>query len=128
MICRPTNQTSPKPMTGSTRKPAGRTCLDLTFQVRCFSIELNRQLFIVTNTMASLRPHTAAKLLRTSLPSRQGLALAQQRRFKTDNSKTALTEHGEVHPATKPINAPDYGVHIDKATSYVPLYTLHIYG
>ncbi|EMR63718.1 NADH:ubiquinone oxidoreductase 21kD subunit [Eutypa lata] len=72
--------------------------------------------------MASLRPHTAAKLLRTSLPSRQGLALAQQRRFKTDNSKTALTEHGEVHPATKPINAPDYGVHIDKATStYTPV-------
>ena len=73
--------------------------------------------------MASLRTQTAARLLRTSssLPSR-ALSQTQQRRFKSDNSTTALTEHGEVHPAVKPVNAPDYGVHIDKATStYTPV-------
>ncbi|RYP05435.1 hypothetical protein DL764_003784 [Monosporascus ibericus] len=70
--------------------------------------------------MASLRTQTAARLLRTSssLPTR-ALSQTQQRRFKSDDSRTALTEHGEVHPAVKPANAPDYGVHIDKATSYV---------
>ncbi|RYO80056.1 hypothetical protein DL766_008309 [Monosporascus sp. MC13-8B] len=74
--------------------------------------------------MASLRIQTAARLLRicSSLPSR-ALSQTQQRRFKSDTSTTtALTEHGEVHPAVKPANAPDYGVHIDKATStYTPV-------
>ena len=65
----------------------------------------------------------AARLLRTTTTSSRLVTLSpaaqQQRRFKTDDSKTALTEHGEVHPATRPINSPDYGVHIDNATSYV---------
>ena len=73
---------------------------------------------------SSLRTQTAAaaRLLRTSSRAHGSLAVPfsqQQRRFKTDDSKTALTEHDEVHPATRPINSPDYGVHIDKATSYV---------
>lgn len=44
-----------------------------------------------------------------------------QRRFKTDDSRTSLTETTEqaVIPEEKPRNAPDYGVHIDRATSYV---------
>ena len=70
----------------------------------------------------------AARLLRTTSSRLATLSPAQQRhhhhhqqqrRFKTNDSKTALTEHGEVHPATRPINSPDYGVHIDNATSYV---------
>ena len=67
----------------------------------------------------------AARLLRTTTKTTSSRlvtlspAAQQQRRFKTDDSKTALTEHGEVHPATRPINSPDYGVHIDNATSYV---------
>lgn len=69
--------------------------------------------------MASLRTQSAAKLLRTAT-SRPAFSVTQ-RRFKTDDSK-ALTESvpaAAATPATRPANSPDYGVHIDKATSYV---------
>ncbi|KAI0889552.1 ETC complex I subunit conserved region-domain-containing protein [Annulohypoxylon maeteangense] len=70
--------------------------------------------------MASLRSHAAAAtLLRSArlVPSRQALAMVQ-RRFKSDDSTTSLTESGEPSvPEEKPRNAPDYGVHIDRATS-----------
>ncbi|KAI1097934.1 ETC complex I subunit conserved region-domain-containing protein [Jackrogersella minutella] len=71
--------------------------------------------------MASFRsPAAATTLLRSAklVPSRQALAMTQ-RRFKTDDSKTALVEAATSAVVTKekPRNAPDYGVHIDKATS-----------
>ncbi|KAI0897142.1 ETC complex I subunit conserved region-domain-containing protein [Annulohypoxylon nitens] len=70
--------------------------------------------------MASLRTQAAAtSLLRNArlVPSRQALAMAQ-RRFKSDDSTTSLTESEKpALPAEKPRNAPDYGVHIDRATS-----------
>jgi NADH dehydrogenase (ubiquinone) Fe-S protein 4 len=82
--------------------------------------------------MASLRTQTgaAARLLRTSsslLPSVSGIVhsppAAHQRRYKTDNNPaTALEQTNPAPPATRPANAPDYGVQIDKATStYTPV-------
>jgi hypothetical protein len=73
--------------------------------------------------MASLRTQTgaAARLLRSS-PSicARSNTMASQRRHKSDdNSNTALEKTQPAPPATRPANAPDYGVHIDKATSYV---------
>ncbi|KAI1653571.1 ETC complex I subunit conserved region-domain-containing protein [Daldinia decipiens] len=73
--------------------------------------------------MASLRTQAAAAtttMLRSArlVPNRQALAMAQ-RRFKTDDSKTSLTETTEqaAIPEEKPHNAPDFGAHIDRATS-----------
>ncbi|KAI1466982.1 ETC complex I subunit conserved region-domain-containing protein [Daldinia caldariorum] len=73
--------------------------------------------------MASLRSQAIAAtttMLRSArlVPNRQALAMAQ-RRFKTDDSRTSLTETTEQTAITKekPRNAPDYGAHIDRATS-----------
>ncbi|KAI1478777.1 hypothetical protein K445DRAFT_319291 [Daldinia sp. EC12] len=72
--------------------------------------------------MASLRSQAVAAttMLRSArlVPNRQALAMAQ-RRFKTDDSRTALAETTEqaAIPEEKPHNAPDYGAHIDRATS-----------
>ncbi|KAI1373244.1 ETC complex I subunit conserved region-domain-containing protein [Hypoxylon crocopeplum] len=70
--------------------------------------------------MASLRTQAAAAtLLRSArlVPSRQALAMAQ-RRFKSDDTTTSLTETSETAlPEERPHNSPDYGAHIDKATS-----------
>ncbi|KAI0395781.1 putative NADH-ubiquinone oxidoreductase 18 kDa subunit [Xylariaceae sp. FL0594] len=69
--------------------------------------------------MASLRPQTAARLLRASAPvaSRPALAVTQ-RRMKSDDSSTALSQTKHAPPEVRPTNAPDYSVHhIDKATS-----------
>ncbi|KAI0460257.1 putative NADH-ubiquinone oxidoreductase 18 kDa subunit [Xylaria acuta] len=75
--------------------------------------------------MASLRSHTAARLLRASAPitSRPALAIAQ-RRFKSDDASTALSRENNLPtpPEVRPANSPDYGVHIDKSTStYTPV-------
>jgi hypothetical protein len=68
--------------------------------------------------MAALSTRSAAKLLRT-MRSRPVLAAAQ-RRFETGDSR-ALAESMPAGttktPAARPANSPDYGVHIDKATS-----------
>ncbi|KAI1336626.1 putative NADH-ubiquinone oxidoreductase 18 kDa subunit [Xylariaceae sp. FL0016] len=67
--------------------------------------------------MASLRTQTAARMLRTS-SSLTGRSLGNaQRRFKTDDASTSLTQTKPAPPEARPANAPDYGVHIDKATS-----------
>ncbi|KAI2640846.1 ETC complex I subunit conserved region-domain-containing protein [Hypomontagnella submonticulosa] len=71
--------------------------------------------------MASLRTQAAAAaLLRSAklVPSRQALAMAQ-RRFKSDDSTTSLTETSEpiTTPDERPHNSPDYGASTDRATS-----------
>ncbi|ORY59716.1 ETC complex I subunit conserved region-domain-containing protein [Pseudomassariella vexata] len=70
--------------------------------------------------MASLRTQTTAKLLRSATSISRPAYAAVQRRFKTDDAK-ALTETtpagAGITPAARPANSPDYGVHIDKATS-----------
>ncbi|KAI0006801.1 ETC complex I subunit conserved region-domain-containing protein [Xylariaceae sp. FL0662B] len=71
--------------------------------------------------MASVRSPTAARLLRSavSIPNRQAMAMTQ-RRFKSDDStstSTSVTETKPASPEVRPANAPDYGVHIDRATS-----------
>ncbi|RWA09724.1 hypothetical protein EKO27_g5380 [Xylaria grammica] len=74
--------------------------------------------------MAFLRAHTAARLLRVSAPttSRPAFATAQ-RRLKSDDTSTALSQNNlPTAPEVRPANSPDYGVHIDKATStYTPV-------
>ncbi|KAI0974582.1 putative NADH-ubiquinone oxidoreductase 18 kDa subunit [Xylaria arbuscula] len=74
--------------------------------------------------MASLRAHSAARLLRVSTPttSRPAFATAQ-RRLKSNNASTSLTQSNlPTPPEVRPANSPDYGVHIDKATStYTPV-------
>ncbi|KAH9883786.1 putative NADH-ubiquinone oxidoreductase 18 kDa subunit [Xylariomycetidae sp. FL2044] len=72
--------------------------------------------------MASLRTHTAAKLLRTStsIASRSTVGVAQ-RRYNSDQS-TSIAPTKPAPAEVRPANAPDYGVHIDKATStYTPV-------
>lgn len=76
--------------------------------------------------MASLRSQTAAKLLRSvASTSRPAVSPALQRRYGSDHAASkALTESGPATTATKTAaerapNSPDWGVHIDKATSYV---------
>lgn len=73
----------------------------------------------------ALRTQTAATLLRSArlIPSRQAIAMAH-RRFKSDDasSPTSLAEAPAAEstaPEERLPNSPDYGVHIDKATSYV---------
>jgi hypothetical protein len=82
--------------------------------------------------MASLRSQAAAKLLRSATHTpRPAVTSVVQRRYKTDGAfSKALTESSPVATATKTAaerapNSPDWGVHIDKATSYVqPLTSL----
>ncbi|KAI3320070.1 ETC complex I subunit conserved region-domain-containing protein [Xylariaceae sp. AK1471] len=68
--------------------------------------------------MASLRTHTTARMLRVSVPvtSLPTLATAQ-RRMKSDNVSTALSQTKPTSPSTRPAHAPKYGIHGDKATS-----------
>ncbi|KAI1765361.1 ETC complex I subunit conserved region-domain-containing protein [Hypoxylon sp. FL1150] len=69
----------------------------------------------------ALRTQTAATLLRSArlIPSRQAIAMAH-RRFKSDDASTptSLAEANQpIAPEERLPNSPDYGVHIDKATS-----------
>lgn len=73
--------------------------------------------------MASLRTQSAAKLLRAAAPRPATLPLAQ-RRFQSDDASKALSK--PVATEVRPANSPDYGVHIDKATSYVCLVHLRV--
>ncbi|KAK5624438.1 hypothetical protein RRF57_000154 [Xylaria bambusicola] len=69
--------------------------------------------------MASLRTHSAARLLRvpSTMTSRSTFATSQLR-LKSDNASIALSQNNLPNPPeTRPANAPDYNVHIDKATS-----------
>ncbi|KAI1322925.1 putative NADH-ubiquinone oxidoreductase 18 kDa subunit [Xylariaceae sp. FL0255] len=63
--------------------------------------------------MVSLRTQSAARILRASHPvaSRPALATAA-RRFKSDQASSTTAVD-----TTRPANSPDYGVHIDRATS-----------
>jgi NADH dehydrogenase (ubiquinone) Fe-S protein 4 len=63
--------------------------------------------------MASLRTSAAARLLRGVSHSRA--ILPASRRFE---SSVPSTQKEEASVTTPRHNAPDYGVHIDKATSY----------
>ncbi|KAK8090632.1 hypothetical protein PG994_000137 [Apiospora phragmitis] len=81
--------------------------------------------------MASLRTASAAKLLRTATSSSARPAMAtatqQQRRFKSDTVVAANKEFANAMPSGNASsvpevrrpndNGPDYGAHIDKATS-----------
>ncbi|KAI0019494.1 putative NADH-ubiquinone oxidoreductase 18 kDa subunit [Xylariomycetidae sp. FL0641] len=69
--------------------------------------------------MASLRTQTAARMLRTSTSASRPAFATAQRRMKTDDvdSRTSLTQTKPAPPEVRPANAPDYGVHIDRATS-----------
>lgn len=72
--------------------------------------------------MASLRTQTAARLLRvsTSMTGRSSALATAQQRWKSDDASTALSQNNlPTPPEARPANTPDYGVHIDKATSYV---------
>ncbi|KAI1775719.1 ETC complex I subunit conserved region-domain-containing protein [Hypoxylon cercidicola] len=69
----------------------------------------------------ALRTQTAATMLRNArlIPSRQALAMTQ-RRFKSNDAPTStyLAETTEPSTAEERLpNSPEYGVHIDKATS-----------
>ncbi|KAK9770891.1 putative NADH dehydrogenase [ubiquinone] iron-sulfur protein 4, mitochondrial [Seiridium cardinale] len=72
--------------------------------------------------MASFRAQSAAKLLRTATTPRTTVSSFTQRRFKTEDLSKAIAEAGPVtdaakSPAERAPNSPDYGAHIDKATS-----------
>ncbi|KAL7629729.1 ndufs4 NADH dehydrogenase Fe-S protein subunit [Parahypoxylon ruwenzoriense] len=71
--------------------------------------------------MTPLRTQAAARLLRTAtvVPGRQAIAMAQ-RRFKSDDVKTSTSladAELPITPEERPRNSPDYGAHIDSATS-----------
>ncbi|KAI1818472.1 putative NADH-ubiquinone oxidoreductase 18 kDa subunit [Poronia punctata] len=68
--------------------------------------------------MASLRTQTAARLLRASAPVASRPAfVTSQRRMKSEDASTGLTQTKPAPPEVRPANAPDYGIHTDKATS-----------
>ncbi|KAI1433666.1 putative NADH-ubiquinone oxidoreductase 18 kDa subunit [Xylaria sp. CBS 124048] len=75
--------------------------------------------------MASLRAPSAARLLRVSasITGRPAVLATAQRRFKSDDASTALTQNNlPTPPEGRPANSPDYGARIDKATStYTPV-------
>ncbi|KAI1261067.1 putative NADH-ubiquinone oxidoreductase 18 kDa subunit [Xylariaceae sp. FL1019] len=65
--------------------------------------------------MPSLRSPAAARLLRASAPVTP--RVTPQRRWKSDDATTALSQAKPATPAISSPNAPDYAAHIDKATS-----------